>query len=178
MVKGCGGCADSARLGAVPRTSTWWENRAVREGVADCIVWNWCSTGSYSASSAYAGLLTGQSVVPGVRELWKAEPTKNVRFFGCLAIHGRCWTWDRYFWHGLLDSAKCALCLHGVEILDHLFLGSVFRCFVWFKVLRCCGWHLLAPAANDLLVTWWLRVRKVVAKGRHKGFHSLVLIII
>jgi hypothetical protein len=94
------------------------ENRAVQEGVTDRFVWKWCSSGSYSASSAYIGLLAGQSTVLGVRELWKAKAPNNVWFFGCLAIHGRCWTGDRYFRHGLQDSDKCAPCSQGVETLD------------------------------------------------------------
>jgi hypothetical protein len=100
-----------------------------------------------------------------------------VRFFGWLAIHDRCWTGGRHFQHGLQDSATCTLCSQGVETLDHLLLGCVFS-HVWFQKLRRCGWHFLTSAADDLLVTLWLRVRKVVAKGRRKGFDSLVLVIV
>jgi hypothetical protein len=72
----------------------------------------------------------------------------------------------------------CTLCLQEVETLDHLLLGCVFSRVVWFQVLRRCSWHLLAPAHEDLLITWWLRVRKVVAKGRRKGFNSQVLAVL
>jgi len=51
----------------------------------------------------------------------KPRPPR-VKFFWWLVMHGRCWTADRRFRHGLQDSNTCIFCDQAPETLDHLLL--------------------------------------------------------
>jgi hypothetical protein len=46
-----------------------------------------------------------------------------------------------------------------------------------FKTLHRCGWQGIAPTADDTFVDWWLQVRKVVHKPRHKAFDYLSILV-
>jgi hypothetical protein len=95
----------------------------LQAGVQDSFSWRWCSSGCFSTPSAYRALFTGQSAVLGAKELWKSRAPNKCRFFVWLLLHGRCWTSDRLFSHGLQDYRDCALCNQSAEVLDHLILS-------------------------------------------------------
>jgi hypothetical protein len=79
--------------------------------------------------------------------------------------------------HGLQNHDPCTLCSQGIETIDHLFMQCVLSREIWYKLLRSCGWHHLAPTGADHLIDWWLRSRKLVTKARRKAFDSLVVLI-
>jgi hypothetical protein len=62
----------------------------------------------------------------GAKELWKARAPNKCRFFVWLVLHGRCWTSDRLFKHGLQSYRDCTLCSQGPEDLNHLLLTCSF----------------------------------------------------
>jgi hypothetical protein len=43
---------------------------------------------------------------------------------------------------------------------------------------RRFGWQGFAPALEEKLAEWWLRVRKHVLKARRKAFDSLVALVV
>jgi hypothetical protein len=141
------------------------QHRSVQPGMPDRFLWKWCSSGTYSSASFYRVLFLGQSTTLGAKELWHSMAPNKVRFFGWLAIHGRCWTADRRIRHGLQDDASCSLCSQEVETLDHLLLACVFSRDVWFQVLQRCGWELHVPMADDLFVHCWLMVFGIIWVG-------------
>jgi hypothetical protein len=141
----------------------------------DRLEWRWSPDGSYSSRSAYAALMLGQSAVLGTKELWKTSPPNNCRFFVWLALHGRCWTAERLHRHGIRTDSSCILCCQDAETINHLLVQCVFSREIWFKVLRRCGWHGVAPAQGHLFAVWWTTSRKRVPKGQHKAFDSLVV---
>jgi hypothetical protein len=46
----------------------------------------------------------------GAKQVWKTTAPPRVTFFWWLVIHGRCWTDDWRFRHGLQDSNTCVIC--------------------------------------------------------------------
>jgi hypothetical protein len=48
---------------------------------------------------------------------------------------------------------------------------------VWFKLLRRCNLHHLAPGTNDRFVDWWLQSRKCVPKVKCKAFDSFFIVM-
>jgi hypothetical protein len=92
----------------------------ISQEMDDRFVWRWSSSGVYSASSAYAAMFTGQTQMLGAKELWKAKAPNKCRFFVWLVLHGRSWTSERAWRHGLRNDACCALCDQSIETLDHL----------------------------------------------------------
>jgi hypothetical protein len=147
-------------------------------GVPDQLQWRWSPNGTYSSRSAYAALMFEQLVIPGARELWKTHAPNKCRFFIWLVLLRRCWTADRRFRRGLQADNSCALCSQEPELVDHLVIQCVFSREVWFSALRRCGWHHLAPSADDSFVTWWVHSRKQVAKEHRKAFNSLIIAIV
>jgi hypothetical protein len=141
----------------------------------DRLEWRWSPDGSYSSRSAYAALMLGQSAVLGTKELWKTRAPNNCHFFVWLALHGRCWTAERLHRHGIRTNSSCILCCQDAETINHLLVQCVFSREIWFKVLRRCGWHGVAPTQDHLFAVWWTTSRKCVPKGRRKAFDSLVV---
>jgi hypothetical protein len=92
-------------------------------------------------------------------------------------VHGRCWTSDRLFRHGIQDYRDCALCCQGPEELDHLIPSCSYSCEVWFKVFRRCGLQRLTPSLGQTFATWWINSRKQVPKARRKALDSLVILV-
>jgi hypothetical protein len=74
------------------------------------------------------------------KELWKVIAPGKCRFFLWSVLHGRTWTSERLFRHGLRDDDSCALCNQGPETVDHLLTGCIFSREFWFKFLRRYGW--------------------------------------
>jgi hypothetical protein len=145
--------------------------------VEDQITWKWSSSGQYSYSSAYAVMFYGQSVVLGAKELWKVRAPNEFKLFFWLAIQNRCWTLECLAHHGLRNNGLCTLCKQSKETISHMVLGCVYSREIWFRGLRRCGWQHLTPRVDDNLVTWWLRVQKVVTKLQHPAFDSLCFLI-
>jgi hypothetical protein len=67
----------------------------------DTFSWSLSADHCYSAASAYGAMFLESSPVLGAKHIWKTAAPLLVRFFFWLTIHGRCWTRDRQFRHGL-----------------------------------------------------------------------------
>ena len=78
--------------------------------VPDVFRWRLTADGSYSAASAYGAMFFGSSRPLGAKEIWKTSAPQIVRFFFWRVMHGRCWTAERRFRHGLQDSCNCVCC--------------------------------------------------------------------
>jgi hypothetical protein len=83
---------------------------------------------------------------------------------------------DRLHRHGLSSDATCTLSLQHVEGIGHLLLGCMYNQETWFLMMWKCGWPHLAPAAEEDMVTWWLRAWDQVPKSHLPIFDSLVLL--
>lgn len=84
-----------------------WEltdNIQLDVGQPDSVRWIWTVDGVYSATSAYRSLFLGSSRPLSAKQLWKVRASPKVKHFFWLALHGRCWTAQRRFNHGLQDS--------------------------------------------------------------------------
>jgi hypothetical protein len=119
--------------------------------VADTVAWRCSSSGVYSASSAYAALLHGQTSLFGAKEVWKTRAPMEHKFFLWLVLQDRCWTSESLQRHGLDKNGPCAFCVQSPELIDHLLLYCIFSREVWFKVLRHFGWQGLASALEEKL---------------------------
>jgi hypothetical protein len=60
--------------------------------VPDWLQWRWSTSGSFSTSSSYTALFTGQHSIAGSKELWKVGAPNKCRFHIWLVLLGRCWT--------------------------------------------------------------------------------------
>jgi hypothetical protein len=119
----------------------------------------------------------GQTALLGAKELWNVSDPNNCHFFMWLILDGRCWTSEWLQRHGLQKRGPYALCSQGDETIDHLFMQCIVSREIWYKLLRRCGWHLLAPSDADQFIYLWLCSRKWVTKARRKAFNSLVVLI-
>jgi hypothetical protein len=141
----------------------------------DRFTWSWLPSGVYMASSAYAGMFAGQAQTLRAKELWKARVPNKYRFFLWLVLHGRSWTSERAWRHGLRNDARCVLCDQGTEMLDHLLITCPCPREVWFKALRRCGWQGLTPTPVDSFTDRWLRSCKRIPK-RWEAFDSFTIL--
>lgn len=122
-------------------------------------------------------MFLGSSSPLGAKLIWKTSALPMVKFFFWLVMHGRCWTADMRFHHGIQDSNTCIICDQEAETMDHILLGCSFSCEVWESWIRRL--HL----QNDILVRegvameWWLHNRKIIPKPIRRGFDSLFFLI-
>jgi hypothetical protein len=143
----------------------------------DTFHWKLTADQNYSAASTYGAMFIGSSIPLGTKHIWKTSAPPRVKFFFWLVMHGRCWTGDRRFRHGLQDSNVCIICDQEAETMDHILLGCTFSREVWVSWLRSL--HL----ANDITVQeavameWWLHSRKFIPKPIRQGFDSLFFLI-
>jgi hypothetical protein len=149
---------------------------ALRNDVPDSISWRWCSSGCYSTSLTYQALFTSQSSVLGAKELWKSRALNKCHFFMWLVLHGKCWTSNRLFKHGLQSYMDHMLYCQGPDDLDHLILTCPYSYEVWFKLLRCSGLQQLSLMLDEVFAVFWTTSRKLVPKAHYKAFESLVIL--
>jgi hypothetical protein len=81
---------------------------------------------SYSVASAYGAMFLGSSSPLGAKQLWKTAAPPRVRFFFWLVMHGRCWTANRRFRHGLQPDDRCVFCDQSSETMEHVLLGCPY----------------------------------------------------
>lgn len=143
----------------------------------DTFTWRPTADRSYSAASAYGAMFLGSSPVLGAKQIWKTPAPPKVRFFFWLTMHGRCWTGDRRFRHGLQPSNDCIMCDQEPETMDHILIGCSFSREVW-HIWFARIW-LQVPSADDgeAALEWWLRSRKTVQKSLRRGFDSLIFLV-
>ncbi|GJN01931.1 hypothetical protein PR202_ga19236 [Eleusine coracana subsp. coracana] len=108
----------------------------LRHEQEDRILWRWTSSGNYSSKSAYNAYFTGSTRFAGAKLIWKAWAPPKTKLFMYLATHGRTWTSERRFPHGLQDSATCALCDQEPETIEHLLLHCSVAREVWRHALN------------------------------------------
>jgi hypothetical protein len=143
----------------------------------DTFSWSLSADHCYSVASAYGAMFLGSSPVLGAKHIWKTPAPPRVRFFFWLTIHGRCWTRDRRFRHGLQPSNECIMCGQEPETMDHILIGCSFSREVWHIWLARL--HLQVPPANhgNAALDWWLRTRKMIPKPLRRGFDSFVFLV-
>jgi hypothetical protein len=153
------------------------DNVVLDASTRDTVRWKWCSSGSYSAKSAYSISFIGQTALMGAKELRKISAPSKCKMFLWLVLQDLCWTSKRLQRHGLDNHGSCALCSQSAETLDHLLLSCSYSREVWFKALRRASWQQAMPGMDDSIATWWLRSRKRVLKSRRKAFDSLFALV-
>jgi hypothetical protein len=145
-------------------------------GVPDTFTWNLTSCQSYSAASAYSAMFFGCSKLLGAALIWKTPTPPRIKFFFWLALHGKCWTADRRWRHGLQDDNSCITCDQS-ETLDHIILGCVFSREVWAACLRAFRLLELIPTHEERIMDWWTTSRKRLPKVLRRGFDSLFFLV-
>ena len=143
----------------------------------DTFQWNLTADREYSAASAYGAMFFGSTPILGAKIIWKTAAPPKVRFFFWLAIHGRCWTADRRFRHGLQQSNTCIICDQAPETLDHLLRGCCFArqaWHIWVTRLHLC---VRAPTEEGPAFEWWLSSRKLIPKALRQGFDSFFMLL-
>jgi hypothetical protein len=143
----------------------------------DTFSWRLTEDQNYSAASAYGAMFLESSSLVGARQIWKTAAPPRVRFFFWLVMHGRCWTAERRFRHGLQPASTCILCDQGIETIDHILLGCCFSGEVWHIWISRLNLQHVVVVADEPALLWWLRCRKRVPKPVRRGFDSLFFLI-
>jgi len=145
--------------------------------VPDTFCWSLTAYRAYTAASTYGAMFLGSSMPLGAKQIWKTSAPPRVRFFFWLVMHGRCWTAERRFRHGLQYSATCIICDQGIETMEHILLGCCFSREVWDHWLRKLHLQEVIVVQEEPVMQWWLRCRKLVPKAARRGFDSLFFLI-
>ena len=86
----------------------------------DSDTWRWTSSGSYSASSAYAMMFTGSIRSNVFPQVWKTKATPKCRLHAWLLLHDRCLTADNLAKRGWPCNPICSLCHIHPETAVHI----------------------------------------------------------
>jgi hypothetical protein len=132
---------------------------------------------TYLAASAYGAMFIGSSSPLGAKQIWKTVAPPRIRFFYWLVMHGRCWTAERRFRHGLQQSDTCIFCDQGSETMDHILLQCYFSREVWHVWLDKMHLQEIVIINDEQALQWWLRTRKLIPKPLRRGFDSLFFLI-
>jgi hypothetical protein len=143
----------------------------------DTFAWHLTNDQVYSAASAYGAMFFGSSTPLGAKHIWKTSAPPRVRFFFWLLMHGKCWSSDRSFRHGLQSTNTCILCDQGVESMDHLLLGCCFSREVWSICLSRLHLLHIIVVVEQPVMQWWLRVQRLAPKAVRRGFDSLFFLV-
>ena len=122
-------------------------------------------------------MFIGSSSPLGAKHIWKTSAPPKVKFFFWLVMHGRCWTADRRFHHGLQDSNACIFYDQGAETMNHILLGCPFSREVWEAWFRKLHLQYTVVVQDEPAIPWWLRCRKALPKQFRRGFDSLFFLI-
>jgi hypothetical protein len=143
----------------------------------DTFIWTLTADNNYSVASAYGAMFLGSSSPVGAKQLWKTAAPPRVRFFYWLVMHGRCWTVDRRYRHGLQPDDRCIFCDQCSETMEHILLGYTYSREVWHRWISKL--HLLQEIAleEEPVMSWWLRSRKRLPKSLRKGFDSFLFLV-
>jgi hypothetical protein len=128
----------------------------------DRFIWCWTASGQFSSKSAYHAMFAGESIILGVKELWKSRVLNRCRFFIRLSQLGRSRTSDRLFRHGIRSNDVCALCSLGTRD-DRPFALSI--CLQSGSVVQCVAASWLASPGS----VYWGFLRFLVASGAQAG---------
>jgi hypothetical protein len=120
-------------------------------GSPDSFAWKISVDGAYSTRSTYIACFAGRTAQPAASQVWNSFAPPKFKFFGWLAVWGRCWTADRLQRRGLANNGACPLCVRTDETLDHLLLQCPFARTVWLRVFREQGCMQLLPPATASL---------------------------
>ena len=119
-------------------------------------IWQFSSSGVYSAKSAYEGFFIGAVQFGLWERIWKSWAPGKCKFFMLLVAHNRCWTADRLAKGGLPHLGRCLLCDQAEETIEHLLISCVFSRQVWYNILHKVGLQDLSPQPdNNSFDGWW-----------------------
>ena len=107
--------------------------------VDDAHIWQFSSSGVYSAKSAYEGFFIGVVQFGPWERIWKSWAPGKCKFFMWLVAHNRCWTADRLAKRGLPHPERCPLCDQAEETISRLLVGVVFARQVWASIFQLLG---------------------------------------
>ena len=122
--------------------------------VEDTFRWNWETSNSYSARSAYLAFFEGKTALGGAKQVWGSRAPAKCKFFLWLALRGRCWTADQLGRRGLQRPAACPFCDQHEETIDHPLLVCVLARKVWTIVFRRWGLEPWIPNLDGRLAEW------------------------
>jgi len=122
-------------------------------------------------------MFLGSSSPLGAKQIWKTSAPPHVKFFFWLVMHGRCWTADRRFRHGLQESNTCVICDQEAETMDHILLGCSFSREVWAAWVQRLHLQSLVLLQEQEAIQWWLSTRKRLPKMIRRSFDSLFFLI-
>jgi hypothetical protein len=146
--------------------------------VDDSHIWQFASTGKYSAKSAYEAMFIGATQFNPWERIWRSWAPGKCQFFMWLVAHNKCWTADRLAKKGLPHPEHCPLCDQDEETINHLLLSCVFSRQIWFIVLQRLGLQSLAPQSDvHSFEDWWDQVSTRVAVHAKQGLNSVIILV-
>jgi mannosylglycoprotein endo-beta-mannosidase len=144
----------------------------------NAFVWKLTASGEFSTKSTYQACFAGRTALPAASLVWASFAPLKHKFFGWLALRGRCWTADRLRRRGLPNQRRCPLCAIRDENLSHLLLQCHYSRTVWLRVLRSVGLQRLLPSAASELGVWWPASTAKVATSQRRQANSLILLVL
>jgi hypothetical protein len=143
--------------------------------MADQFCWPWSRAGVYTARSTYKMLSLGNCTHPLGHAIWRNRATPKSKLFVWLAQHGRIWSSDRRFRHGLQDHARpCEVCLQETETSEHILLQCVVAREVWHICRHQLDLDFEEPTRTSTFEDWWTRERNRLRGLERKEFDALV----
>lgn len=149
------------------------EGRTLVPDQEDALRWNWSSSGSYSAQSAYLHFFVGRPTSPTWSQIWRCWTPLKCRIWVWLAAANRCWTADRLERRHLPFNALCPLCDQDPETLRHLLLDFPFSKSVLHEVFSKAGALRCLPRPSEDLPEW-LSKGTLRLRGKVKAVRLLI----
>jgi hypothetical protein len=135
----------------------------------DSVVWRWCSSSSYSASTAaWADRLAWSKRTLESSGSKQTQDDYLARTVGPLL--------DRLQRHGLRNHGGLALFAHKATRPSTTCSLDVLTTKRSNSRVLCVGWHQFTALVGDNFVEWWLHSRKRVIKPRRKAFDSMIVL--
>jgi hypothetical protein len=135
----------------------WIEIQSVDRNpeAADQFLWPSPSK-TYTAKSTYDCLANVGDKPPLFSIIWKSWATPRCKDFMWRLLHGRLWTSDRRFRHGLQDhTSPCFVCLQEEDNAAHVLLQCVTAREVWHICRENFELDIEEPNYWSVLQEWW-----------------------
>lgn len=156
-----------------------WEllaNVVLQLDVEDSHIWQFASTGKYSAKSAYEAMFIGAIQCNSWERIWKSWAPGV--FFSCGRLHitsvGRLISLQK---KGLLHPEHCLLCDQEEETIDHLLVSYVFSRQIWFMSCNDSVCKSSPQPADLSFEDWWDQVMTRVADHAKQGLNSVIILV-
>lgn len=152
----------------------------LEEGRDDMIRWTACSSGQYSARSAYAVQFAARPATSFSTTIWRIWAPGKLKMFLWLLHLDRLWCNDQLQRRGWENSYFCQLCLRNLESSAHLFWECPIAIQAWNSAATWRGCHSLAHAVWCTGTTTAERTQMIInaaTPSTRKGTKSMLALV-